>query len=59
MVHPVQDFYIRQLSSRTLKEQFIKPHNEAKDSLWILAFVDGEYEGNCSYESRSGSRRIS
>ena len=25
--------------------------DEGKDSLWILAFVDGEYEGNCSFES--------
>ena len=43
----------------TLKEeeQFIQEHNEAKDALLILAFVDGEYAGNCSFESKAGSRR--
>ena len=43
----------------TLKEeeQFIREHNEAKDALLILAFVDGEYAGNCSFESKAGSRR--
>lgn len=41
------------------EEQFIKSHNEAKDALLILAFVDGEYAGNCSFKSRSGSRRVS
>lgn len=40
--------------TRSQEEQFIKSHNEAK-----LAFVDGEYAGNCSFESRSGSRRVS
>lgn len=25
----------------------------------ILAFVDGEYAGNCSFESKAGSRRAS
>lgn len=39
------------------EEQFIKEHNEAKDSLLLLAFVDGEYAGNCSFESKAGSRR--
>lgn len=41
------------------EEQFIRSHNEAKDALLILAFVDGEYAGNCSFESRSGGRRAS
>ena len=39
------------------EEQFIKKHNESKDSLVLLAFVDGEYAGNCSFESKAGSRR--
>ena len=45
----------------TLEEerQFIDGHNEAKDALLILAFVDGEYAGNCSFEGKSGSRRTS
>lgn len=41
------------------EEQFIKEHNEAKDALLMLAFVDGEYAGNCSFESEEGSRRTS
>ena len=45
--------------TRSQEEQFIKSHNESKDALLILAFVDGEYVGNCSFESRSGSRRVS
>lgn len=39
------------------EEQFINEHNQSEDSLMILAFVDGEYAGNCSFESKSGSRR--
>ena len=44
----------------TLKEEeaFINSHNEAKDALLILAFVDGEFAGNCSFESKSASRRV-
>ena len=45
--------------TRLQEEQFIKSHNESKDALLILAFVDGEYAGNCSFESKSGSRRVS
>lgn len=41
------------------EQQFIHEHNEAKDALLILAFVDGEYAGNCSFESKAGSRRTS
>ncbi len=41
------------------EEQFINAHNEAQDALLILAFVDGEYAGNCSFESKAGSRRAS
>ncbi len=40
------------------EEEFIRKHNEAKDGLLALAFVDGEYAGNCSFESNAGSRRI-
>ena len=39
------------------EEQFINEHNQSKDSLLMLAFVDGEYAGTCSFESKSGSRR--
>ena len=39
------------------EEQFINEHNQSKDSLLMLAFVDGEYAGTCSFESTSGSRR--
>ncbi|MCI8626774.1 MAG: GNAT family N-acetyltransferase [Lachnospiraceae bacterium] len=39
------------------EEQFIKDHNEAKDALLIVAFVDGDYAGNCSFTSKAGSRR--
>lgn len=39
------------------EEQFINDHNQSEDALLILAFVDGEYAGNCSFESKSGSRR--
>ncbi|MDE6662551.1 MAG: GNAT family N-acetyltransferase [Lachnospiraceae bacterium] len=39
------------------EEQFIDEHNQSKDALLMLAFVDGEYAGTCSFESKSGSRR--
>ncbi len=39
------------------EEQFIKKHNEAKDELLIVAFVDGDYAGNCSFTGEEGSRR--
>lgn len=39
------------------EEQFIHTHNEANDALLMLAFVDGEYAGNCSFEGKGGSRR--
>lgn len=41
------------------EEQFINKHNEAKDALLLLAFVDGEYAGTASFEGKSGSRRTS
>lgn len=44
--------------TQSQEEQFIKSHNEAEDALLILAFVDGEYAGNCSFERKSGSRRV-
>lgn len=43
----------------TEEEQFINEHNEAKDALLILAFVDGKFAGNCSFKRKPGSRRIS
>lgn len=39
------------------EEKFIEERNQSKDALMMLAFVDGEYAGNCSFESKSGSRR--
>ena len=36
---------------------FIKEHNESENCLLILAFVDGEYAGNCSFEGNTSSRR--
>lgn len=36
---------------------FIEGNNGSPRSLLILAFVDGEYAGNCSYDAISGSRR--
>ena len=38
--------------------EFINAQNESKDSLLVLAFVDGEYAGNCSFERKGGSRRM-
>lgn len=43
--------------TREEEEQFINKHNEADDALLILAFVNGEYAGNCSFERIGGSRR--
>ena len=36
---------------------FIRKHNESDSGLLILAFVDGEYAGNCSFEEKTNSRR--
>lgn len=36
---------------------FINSMNESKDAMLLLAFIDGEYAGNCSFESKAGSRR--
>ncbi len=43
----------------TLEQEaaFIKSHNESEKRLLVLAFVDGEYVGNCSLAGRSGTRR--
>ena len=38
--------------------KFINSHNESEKCLLILAFVDGEYAGNCSFEGRASSRRV-
>ena len=37
---------------------FINSMNESEDAMLILAFVDGEYAGNCSFEGKNGSRRM-
>ena len=39
------------------EEYFIRNHNDSKDSLLMLAFVDGEYAENCSFDCKAGSRR--
>lgn len=39
------------------EENFIKEHNDSEDMLLLLAFVDGEYAGNCSLMGKAGSRR--
>lgn len=36
---------------------FIEGHNNSPGDLLILAFVDGEYAGNCAYEAKASSRR--
>lgn len=36
---------------------FIEGLNRAPDGLLILAFLDGEYAGNCSFDNSGGSRR--
>ena len=41
------------------EERFIKSHNDSEDGMLILAFLDGEYAGNCSFEREGGSRRKS
>lgn len=43
----------------TLKdeEKFINDHNQSEDKLFMIAFVDGEYAGSCSFEGEAGSRR--
>lgn len=39
------------------EEQFIIDHNQSDNKLLMMAFVDGEFAGNCSFESETGSRR--
>ena len=36
---------------------FIEEHNKSEQNLLILAFVDGEYAGNCSFEAKTISKR--
>ena len=36
---------------------FIRRHNESPKNMLILAFVDGEYAGNCGFEGEKSSRR--
>jgi len=37
---------------------FIKAQNEAPHAMFMLAFVDGELAGTCSFSRRPGSRRV-
>ncbi len=37
---------------------FIKQNHDSDNALLILAFVDGEYAGNCSFEGKTSSRRV-
>lgn len=37
--------------------KFIEKHRQAERELLLLAFVDGEYAGNCSFETMGESRR--
>ena len=39
------------------EESFIESMNEAEDKMLMLAYVDGEYAGNCSYQVQGSSRR--
>ena len=39
------------------EEDFIQSFNESEKKMLILAFVDGEYAGNCSFEEKAFSRR--
>lgn len=43
----------------TIEEEkdFIKKHNDSPDNLLVLAFVDGEYAGNCSFEGLRSRKR--
>lgn len=36
---------------------FIKSRNEAEDGMLVLAFVDGRYAGNCSFQAQGPGRR--
>ena len=38
--------------------KFIKHQNEAEDAMMVLAFVDGDYAGNCSFTAEGNSRRV-
>ena len=35
------------------EELFIKEHNQSTDALMMSAFIDGEYAGNCSFDSKA------
>ena len=37
--------------------EFLKSHNESENEMMIMAFVDGEYAGNCAFEKVTTSRR--
>ena len=39
------------------EEDFIRTHNESEDSLLIVAFLEGKYIGNCSFDRVGSSCR--
>ncbi len=40
------------------EKKYIDEHNKADDQLMLLAFIDGDYAGNCTFKSMTGSRRL-
>lgn len=39
------------------EKSYIEKYNNSDDKIFILAFVDDKYAGNCSFDCKSGSRR--
>lgn len=54
-------FLVREVDEVHLTEdqevKFIEDHRQSERDLLLLAFVDGEYAGNCSFEKKGESRR--
>ena len=40
------------------EQEFIKSKNESEDSMMIVAFVDSDYAGNCSFAVAGSGRRF-
>ena len=38
--------------------EFIKSKNESDDEMLVVAFVDGDYAGNCSFATAGNGRQI-
>lgn len=58
MILPEEKYELDEVKYTTEGElRFIKEHNESENDLLILAFVDREYAGNCSFEGKASSRR--